>query len=357
MKLISACKKQARRAVWLVMLSGLIVEPAKGAIMEIKATFRPDPSKPMDNKFINETPVTGHCELQPEFCQGRGLFSLLTPIEFESIAAIEARHTDKRKGAMFKVPGEWRMLSVRNVETNESSELEVRIVSIGGRYYLNDTVQNLVGEGEPSDDNSVWHRRLWGGTDWTWAPPSPCSGSGGGMYVYPTWRSFFWMTANASECAPTAFYRIASFRYDQVQIGYELMTPNPLKMSAGHYIGRLDYSVGPGMDFDMGDIMHPSDSTLTLSFTLDVQHTLKVDIPPGGNKIQLVPAGGWQSWLQQGRKPTRLFRDQAFNISASSRFKMQLECQYSQDGKTCSCETLSPDMLCHSISGSVFRLV
>jgi hypothetical protein len=85
----------------------------------------------------------------------------------------------------------------------------------------------------------------------------------------------------------------------------------------------------------MGDIMLPSSNSLTLNFELDVLHTLKVDVPPGGNRVELVPQGGWQSWLTQGRKPTRLFRDQTFTISASSRFKMQLECQYVQ-GNTCS---------------------
>jgi hypothetical protein len=101
-------------------------------------------------------------------------------------------------------------------------------------------------------------------------------------------------------------------------------------MSSGYYLGSLTYSVGPNGDFDFGDVMLPTSSTLTLNFNLDVQHTLKVDIPPGGDKIQLVPAGGWQSWLQAGRKPVRLFRDQTFNISASSRFKMSLECEFVQ---------------------------
>lgn len=55
---------------------------------------------------------------------------------------------------------------------------------------------------------------------------------------------------------------------------------------------------------------------------------MKVDIPPGGNRVALQPVGGWQSWLNEGRKPTRLMRDQTFNISASSRFKMNIECQY-----------------------------
>ncbi|MGH8385703.1 MAG: hypothetical protein ACRESJ_09425, partial [Pseudomonas sp.] len=48
----------------------------------------------------------------------------------------------------------------------------------------------------------------------------------------------------------------------------------------------------------------------------------------------LLPQGGWQAWLNQGRKPVRLFRDQTFNVSSSSRFKMQLECEHPA-GNTC----------------------
>jgi len=97
-------------------------------------------------------------------------------------------------------------------------------------------------------------------------------------------------------------------------------------MSSGDYSGSLTYSVGPNADFDFGDVMLPSSSSLTLNFNLNVQHTLKVDIPPGGEKVRLVPNGGWQSWLQAGRRPVSLFRDQTFNISASSRFKMLINC-------------------------------
>jgi hypothetical protein len=94
--------------------------------------------------------------------------------------------------------------------------------------------------------------------------------------------------------------------------------------------------VGPNKDFDFGDIMIPNDDTLTFNFDLEVQHTLKVEVPPGGNRVELVPQGGWQAWLQRNRRPERLFRDQTFNISASSRFKMQLECQYHDGSNTCS---------------------
>jgi hypothetical protein len=124
-----------------------------------------------------------------------------------------------------------------------------------------------------------------------------------------------------------ANFPIPAMTYGYLDFAYELRTPNPLGMSSGLYTGSLSYSLGPNGDFDFGDVMIPNDSDLTLDFVLDVQHTLKVEIPPGGEKVQLVPAGGWQSWLQSGRRPVNLFRDQTFNISASSRFKMQLECE------------------------------
>jgi len=130
--------------------------------------------------------------------------------------------------------------------------------------------------------------------------------------------------------------------YRYLDFAYELRTPNPLKMSTGHYTGSLTYSVGPGQDFDMGDVMLPNDSIITLNFNLDVQHTLKVEVPPGGNKVVLEPQGGWQAWLNQGQKPTRLFRDQTFHISASSRFKMGLECQFANASDN-TCQLWAPD--------------
>jgi hypothetical protein len=122
--------------------------------------------------------------------------------------------------------------------------------------------------------------------------------------------------------------------YRHLDFAYELRTPNPLRMSSGQYRGSVTYGVGPGQDFDMGDVMLPNDSVITLNFKLDVEHTLKVEVPPGGNRVELVPPEGWQAWLNSGRKPTRLFRDQRFHISASSRFKMAIECQHIS-GNTC----------------------
>ena len=141
---------------------------------------------------------------------------------------------------------------------------------------------------------------------------------------------------DAGTCSLTAIEDIPSASYQALEFAYELRTPNPLGMSTGQYTGSITYSVGPNMDFDFGDIMIPNDNALTLNFSLDVQHTLKVELPPGGNRIELVPQGGWQAWLQRNRRPERLFRDQTFNLSASSRFKMRLECQYHDGSNNCS---------------------
>lgn len=119
-----------------------------------------------------------------------------------------------------------------------------------------------------------------------------------------------------------------------MEYAYELRTPNPLGMSSGQYVGSITYSMGPGGDYDFGDVMVSRNSAITFNFTLSVEHTLKVDIPPGGNRVELLPQGGWQAWLNQGRAPVRLFREQTFRIASSTRFKMQLECSLVV-GNTC----------------------
>ncbi|ROM72435.1 hypothetical protein BK654_27325 [Pseudomonas brassicacearum] len=295
---------------------------ANALTQNISALFRPDPAKPMENKFTNTTPVSGYCAQFPRECEIAGMFSIRMPIIFNSSRAIEANHADNRQGAMFKVPANWRTAQVLNTSTGESEEVEVRVSGIGSQYRLSVSPVELVGGGVGV---ITAHGRLWG-SSWVNAP-SPCRYSGVGIYSTNQY-AFFWKTPQESACNKQAKYRVPDMRYNYLDFAYELRTPNPLKMSAGHYTGTLNYSVGPGQDFDLGDVMLPNDSVITLNFNLEVQHTLKVEVPPGGNKVVLEPQGGWQAWLNQGQKPTRLFRDQTFHISASSRFKMNMQCQF-----------------------------
>ncbi|MDI3392055.1 hypothetical protein QLG10_06340 [Pseudomonas sp. V98_8] len=306
--------------------------------VQIQASFKPDSANPQRNQFQNDTPPSGYCASYPSECRDNGMFSLRVPIEFDSSGPIVANHGDARQGAMIKVPAQWRELTVIHETTGEPETVKVRIAGFGSAYVTDDVIQ-LVGAG---NDYREAHNKLWG-SSWVNAP-SPCLYSGVGFFAPQRYR-FFWKTPSEVSCQKQAKFDVPWMRYEYVDFAYELVTPNPLGMSSGKYLGNLTYTIGPHGDFDLGDIMLPSSPSLTLNFALDVQHTLKVEVPPGGSRVELVPQGGWQSWLTQGRKPTRLFRDQTFNISASSRFKMQLQCQYVL-GNTCSLnEPLSGDFV------------
>lgn len=302
---------------WLVLFLAPTIE---AATQDIRALFIPDPDNPQSNKFVNKTPSSGYCVSYPEQCQAYNMFSIRVPLRFNSVKALEP-NASARDTAMFRVPSDWRGLNVTNAETGETERVEVRIAGIGSQYRLSDTAVRLTG----ADSVLEGHQALWSGGSWVYAP-SPCEISGVGAYSDDFYR-FFWKTPRQGDCVKPAMFRIPAMTYEYLDFAYELRTPNPLHMSTGLYTGQVLYTLGPGADFDMGDVMVPDDTFLTLHFTLDVQHALKVEIPPGGEKVQLVPAGGWQSWLQAGRRPVSLFRDQIFNISASSRFKMQLRCE------------------------------
>ncbi|WP_082302380.1 hypothetical protein [Pseudomonas bananamidigenes] len=314
------CKRNRfnQKKWWCGVCGGLLSSAALAVTQEIRAVYIPDPANPQTNTFIDQTPQSGYCRTYPSDC--KPMSGVRLPLRFASVQAIEPGASE-RNGAMFKMPAQWRSLVVTNVFTGESATVEMRIGGFGSQYVLSDPATALTGE---TDDPQA-HHKLWG-TSWG-VSPLPCR-PGAMSSLGPDFFQFFWKAPVDDPCVKKAAFVIPWMSYGYLDVGYELRMPDPLKMSAGLYTGQLTYGTGPGMDIDSGDNLLPDNSAVTFRFVLDVQHVLKVDIPPGGNKIALVPQGGWQAWLQQGRKPERLFRDQTFNISSSSRFKMFLECQY-----------------------------
>ncbi|MBI6602654.1 hypothetical protein LOY39_05290 [Pseudomonas rhodesiae] len=313
----------------LAVLVGLLSLGGAGtaqAISEnITALFKPDPTNPMVNKFQNTTPISSICQSHiPTQCQALNLFSLRIPgFDALSNGPILANHADERQGFMVQVPSHWRNVLVTHTKTGETETVQMRIAGFGGLWQV------------PRPPGvSAWAQP---GVGWTqqWArAPSPCISTGHLKAGLQT-ATYFWMVPEgAGVCSRKPSQELAYMRIYQMEYAYELRTPNPLGMSSGEYTGSLTYTMGPGGDYDFGDVLIPTDNQLTFSIFLEVQHDLKIEVPPGGNRIELVPQGGWQAWLNQGRKPARLFRDQTFNISASSRFKMQLECERVM-GNTC----------------------
>ncbi|RDS89473.1 hypothetical protein DL347_20155 [Pseudomonas fluorescens] len=279
----------------------------------------------MVNKFENTTPISSICAAHiPARCKALGIFSLRdTNFTALSLAPIKANHEDERQGFMVKVPSDWRDLTVTHVTTQETETVQLRIAGIGSLWY----VPRPPGVSAWGMPGVAWQLQ------WMRAP-APCV-STSHLAAGVSFASYFWLTPEgAGPCSRQPSVDLASLRFNTMEYAYELRTPNPLGMSSGQYTGSITYTMGPGGDYDFGDVMMPSKNALTFNFTLSVEHDLKVEVPPGGNRIELVPQGGWQAWLNQGRKPARLFRDQTFSISASSRFKMQLGCERTM-GDTC----------------------
>jgi hypothetical protein len=307
-----------RSLYWLGLLAALSLPSAEAVNQEIRALFQPDSSQPNKNVFVNKTPNSGYCTIDPAQCADNNMFSIQLPVRFDSTRPIiPGAPAD---AMMLKVPANWRQLMVTNRDTGESETVEVRIIGIGSNFILSDSAASLVGV----TDILEGHQKLWSNNSWVYAP-APCQYSGVGFYSPNTYR-FFWKAPQEAWCTKVAAYRIPSMSFDTLDFAYELRTPNPLGMSSGLYTGSLSYTLGPTGDFQMGSMMVPDDGNLTLDFVLDVQHTLKVDLPPHGDKVSLEPEGGWQRWIDGGHKPSRIYRDQTFFISASSRFKVMLEC-------------------------------
>lgn len=311
----------------LGLLGAVGTLPAVAESVDITAVFRPDGSAPQKNQFVNTTPESGFCAVYKPYCSPLNIFSIRLPLRINSNKPLQPG-MGPRDNAMFQVPANWRPLNVTHTETGETARVEVRIAGIGTNYRLSDTAQNLTGASNALNGHSA----LWGSV---WInPPAPCLNTPLAHYGAANF-GFFWRTPAESACVKTARFTIPSMYYQYLDFAYELRTPNPLTMTAGIYTGSFTYLLGPGADFDFGDVMIPEDSQLTFNFNLDVDHNLKVQVPPGGHRIQLEPQGGWQAWLNDGRKPRRLFRDQTVNLWTSSPFKMTLECGEPL-GNTCS---------------------
>ncbi|MCP2023181.1 hypothetical protein [Pseudomonas laurylsulfatiphila] len=306
------------------LLMVLLPSSAVAVTQEIRAVFKPDPANPQFNQFQNRTPLSGFCLDNPPQCQAENLFSLRLPIQTHSNTTIRRSHSNVRQGAMFNIPSQWQSITVTH-PTAPPQVVKFRIAGMGVSYRLPKPAPELT--------DGAGHNHLWEGSIWAYAGP-PCAGlSGAGDDI--GFNSFWRHPVGTGACAKKAMFDIPQpFKYETFDITYELVTPNPMAMVEGQYTGQHTFRVGPNQDFDLGDVMIPNDDIIVLDFHLDVEHQLKIDVPPGGEKVRLAPAGGWQSWLHSGRRPERIFRDQTFNISASSRFKMYLDCRFGP-GRAC----------------------
>ena len=92
------------------------------------------------------------------------------------------------------------------------------------------------------------------------------------------------------------------------------------------------------MDIDFGDAVLFSDPELAINLVLEVDPLFQVQFPGGSNLLSLEPEGGWLNWINRGQKPTRLWREQNFNLSTSIPFKVSMSCEHTE-GDQCAIAT------------------
>ncbi|QOV66419.1 hypothetical protein IP581_20500 [Kosakonia pseudosacchari] len=226
----------------------------------------------------------------------------------------------------FKMPGAMRNITVVNQQTGSSVTLGFRVNAFAARYRTR--------TGWVLSD----HQNTWNGSSFVNAP-APCGYSGVGNYS-DTWYRFMWKwPVSDAACYKTARKDLTGEPYliEETSIGYELITPDPLKMASGIYTGTLSLNVGPGGDIDFGDNFTASDNNLTLNFTLTVNHELKLTPAAGAQTVALqpCPAGkicsedegeaNWERWMVSRVTPQLTGRS-AFTLSSSGGFTVFLDC-------------------------------
>jgi len=136
---------------------------------------------------------------------------------------------------------------------------------------------------------------------------------------------------------------------NDTSFGYELKTPDPVKMDAGIYTGELKLIVGPGGDIDFGDNFQASDTELRINIALSVNHELKLTTTADAHAVSLQPcasgrictadegSANWERWMINQVTPELTGRSD-FSLSSSGTFTVYLECEQ-QSGPDCALQS------------------
>ena len=304
---------------FLLGLSVLSAACASAADIEITAAFKPLPGQVLPQSFTNTTPLGGACASVPLICNRPGVASVAVPITFSNLGLF------LRDQAGIILPISAGIVEVRHADGVSTERLELQLNGMGGTLSY---TRNEVFTPQPLD--SAQMSRDWDGS-WAAAPPG-CTALA--SQDRGTSIDFMWQIGSTGRCVKRSVSPLRSVSITNVMLSYVLTTPNPLAMKPGLYTGSITYTVGPLGVIGMGAPLQASDNSLTINVRLFVDALLKVEIPPGGHNVELVPPEGWARWADHGRAPSRLTRDQTFRIWANGSFNMRLECQNVQ-GDTC----------------------
>ena len=299
---------------WGMIIVALAALGHDGLAWALEATISARYQGDAQGRFENTTPQAGFCSRWPNDC--RDVYTVGLPIEFTKTSFYKA--PDSRDQFFVQLPSS-RTINVSHEVTGETHALTFEITHVS---------QRVIGN---SRDNPTFTASIYGGCGYK------------GTWGSTKFSQYLWTVKNPSN--PSGCYSsnhsggAGHFTENQVietGIAYRLKMPAPLKMKQGLYRGSVDFSVGPGGDFDFGNgVTELNDTRLTLNFELDVQHAFVLQFPPGSDRAVLEPPGGWQAWLGGRGTPPRLERDIPFRIWSTGPFKVYTQCSVPYGGLVC----------------------
>ncbi|SED20957.1 hypothetical protein SAMN04515675_0265 [Pseudomonas costantinii] len=314
------------RAHWVALfitLVGAVISPAKAETVEVAVDFFPDARRPTHRAFVMR-PDTA-CPSSQTICRdlrSRAVnFFATTQLEYLESSNNQGSIQNSPDPLIFKAPFLSRRLTVTEVGGGDSQSFDFKITGMGATVVF-------VGGSNSSTD--------WAG-NWFERGLRRCTQSAAS--ILNNTYSFFWTFSSNMSCSSGIPSTSTRFNIFRPVFTYELVAENPLYIKPGTYRGSLTYTVGAtNSDIIMGrSIMEGRalvpDPILTINFTLNVRPVFRVDIPSGGNRVELQPLEGWQSWLASGRSPSKLSKNQTFNVWSTSPFTIRLECARQVQGK------------------------
>lgn len=318
----------------LRMLAGLALLSASmtGMAAEItfSASFAPSMSNPENNAFTNTTPIDGICVSWPQTCVSKNVISIALPLTAKNTKPI-ASGGNVRDGVFFKIPRTPRNITIRNVQAGTTASVSLYFDFFGAK--MAPAPSNTSGTG--------WEN----GTMYWSSGKDGCTS--GAISFYTSFHLFAWSYKNINS--ENGCYKVSNiersvlYEYTEMMVGYTLVTPNPLNLQSGIYEGSVNFTVGPGGDFDFGDNAQASDTQLTANFILSINHELKLTTTADDQKVSLQPCApgrvctedegqaNWERWMVTRVTPFLTGRS-GFSISSSGSFTTYLQCEYEIEG-------------------------
>ncbi|MDF8327916.1 hypothetical protein P5G63_05170 [Aeromonas salmonicida] len=308
--------------LWLVVLLGL---PVQAASINVTAEYKPAAYEVGRAKFINTTPCNSE-SWSGFWCSGTSTVDQSQPL----FISITIERVVKNNNNLIDALTYLSFVGARDVSlvhqnSGKSYPLKFIFTKIGAGMSPNLAKEALV-------NNSDWLEHIDGDCHATlnsWASPSqvhylydikPENQLAGGKCYHNNFKPTF----SSNNTALSKIY-----------LGYKLNAPDPLKMENGVYKGSLVLSIGRNKDLDFGNGTY-SDNQLTINFTMTVRHQIKMEFPPGSDKVVLQPPGGWHDWIYRGKshQPPHLIAELPYRLWSSSTYNVWLNCQY-PDGEYC----------------------